>query len=137
MGKMVILVRNGTYESFTTASMLASGAAAVDIDIFIFAMESAVLYLSNDEYKNPPKFHADIGNYKQKMMEAANNGVITPWYELISDLKEFTEMNIVVCSMAADALGLKKENFPDFVDSIAGVATYAAEAEGADIFITL
>lgn len=135
--RMIILIKHGNYANFMAASILAGGAAASDMELTVFVMEDAVYYLKNDMYMAPPKFESKFPEFVEKMEAAANSPMVTPWYDLIRELKEFSEIKFIVCSMISDALGLTKADFPDFVDEIAGVASFAAVAAGAEIILTL
>jgi len=52
------------------------------------------------------------------------------------DLKKMGKVRIVACSLVADMLGLKKDDFdPTLVDDVAGVATFLAEAATSDVVL--
>jgi len=55
------------------------------------------------------------------------------WVDMIKQAKAMGA-KVYVCSMMAQAMGLKKEDFnPELVDDIVGVTTFLQEAEGGQI----
>ncbi len=120
-----------------TAAMIASGAVVSDIEVKIFAMEGAVFALKKDVYKTITGFDSPFPEYNEKMSKARDEGKLQPWYDLINDLKDLGELTFTVCALVTDLLELELEDFADVVDDITGVASYAADAAEADIFLTV
>jgi len=58
------------------------------------------------------------------------------WYSMLREAKKMGKVRIVACSLVADMLGLKKDDFdPTLVDDVAGVATFLAEAATSDVVL--
>jgi len=58
------------------------------------------------------------------------------WYSMLREAKKVGKVRIVACSLVADMLGLKKDDFdPTLVDDVAGVATFLAEAATSDVVL--
>ena len=137
MTTMLILIRDGSYQNFATMSMVAAGAVSSDIEVKVFAMEDAVYALKKDQIDKNIKFEKPYPEYNSVLQEAVDSGKSQKWWELVNDLKELGDIEITVCALVTDLLGLEKEDFADVVDDIQGVAKFAGDAEEADIFITL
>jgi len=58
------------------------------------------------------------------------------WYSMLREAKKMGKVRIVACSLVADMVGLKKDDFdPTLVDDVAGVATFLAEAATSDVVL--
>ncbi len=137
MTTMLILLKDGSYQSFATMAMIATGAVTSDIEVKVFAMEDAVFALRKDQIDKHIKFEKPYPEYNAALQDAIDTGKTQKWWELFNDLKDLGEVELTVCALVADLLGLELEDFADVVDDIQGVAKFAGDAEEADIFITI
>jgi peroxiredoxin family protein len=134
---MTILIKNGTYNDFMTLALIASGAVAIDMPVRIFAMNDAVWGLKKENVGHDTIVVSHNNDYAHKLSDALNGGKVIPWWDLLSDLKDFGELKITVCALVADILELKKEDFHELVDDIAGVANFASDVEEAHNVVTI
>jgi len=55
---------------------------------------------------------------------------------MLREAKKMGKVRIVACSLVADMVGLKKDDFdPTLVDDVAGGATFLAEAATSDVVL--
>ncbi len=137
MTKVVILVTKGDWGNMTVMSLVASGAIANDLDTSIFFMEDSVWALRKEQIGKDTELHSHFPEVVQKFTAAQNAGKLTPWWELLPDLKDLGEVNIIACAQALDVMELTKEDLADFVDDIAGVTTFMELVQNADKVISL
>lgn len=138
MTVLTILIRKGTYIDFMTLSLITSGAVATDMEVRIFAMNDAVWALKKENVGKDTVIPSLFPNYSDKVSSALNEGKLTPWWELLADLKELGDVTITVCALIADIVGLKREEeFHELVDEIAGVANFAADIEDSDFVLSI
>jgi len=126
---LTMLIKNGTYNDFMTLALIASGAIASDMEVRIFAMNDAVWALRKDMVGQDTIVSSHIPEYADKLSSALNEGKVIPWWELLTDLKEFGDLTITACALVADVVDLEKDDFHDLVDEIAGVANFAADVD--------
>lgn len=137
MSSVAILVTSGTYANMTTMSLIASGAIANDMETTIFFMEDAVWAIRKDILGNDTSFHSTFPEVTEKYAAAQQAGKLTPWWELLSDLKELGELKTFACAQALDVLGLVQSDLADFVDDIAGVTMFLEIVDQADKVISI
>lgn len=137
MTKMVMLVKSGNYTDFMTATMIASGAIANDMEVEIFFMNDAVWALKKENYMNNTTVHSNFLEFAHTIADSLNEGKIKPWWELMADLKEFGDIKLTVCALVAELGNLHKEDFMDLIDDLAGVAYFTGQAEDADVVLTI
>jgi peroxiredoxin family protein len=137
MTVLSILVKNGTYNDFMTLSLIASGAVASDMEVRIFAMNDAVWALRKDVVGTDTTVHSHFPSFMGEITKSVSEGKIIPWWELLADLKEMGEMTITACALVADVAMIKKEDFHELVDEIAGVANFAADVDDSDFVLSI
>ena len=134
---MSILVKSGTYNDFMTAALIASGAIASDFEVRMFCMNDAVWGLRKDVVGKDTLIQSHLPAYSEKLSDSLNEGKVVPWWDLLAQLKEFGDITITVCALVADVLELKKEDFHELVDEVAGVASFAADVDDSDSVVTV
>jgi len=129
--KLAIIAHGGTIDRLYPVFILASAAAAMDMETHVYftfwglqmlakgAMEKAVM---PSDYKHLEK------QVKEKLREMKYP---TP-YEMLKRLKATGLLKIYACSPTMELLGIKKEDLIPEVDQIAGAATFLDLASKAD-----
>ena len=137
MTSMAILIKNGSYNDFMTLSLIASGAIASDMEVKIFAMNDAVWALQRDRVGKDLQVKSNFPEFTDVLTQSMSEGKVTPWWDLLADLKELGDLTITVCALIADVAKLEENNFHDLVDDIAGVANFALDVDESDFVIAL
>ena len=137
MVRINILLKSGTEGAYHAAGMMAVGAASVDTPVRIFIMDDALAGLLRTL-----KGERMPSGYRYKEMEEAvekaeSSGKFMSWEQLFESAKELGETEIIVCGLAADLLGVKEDDLPEYVDGISGVADFVGGMEDDDIVIAL
>ena len=135
--RIAILMKSGTLADFTTLSMIVSGFVASDFEVKIFCMGDAVYAMKKDQVGTDVMFTSNYPEFADNLTDALNARKVTPWWELMADLKDLGEVEIQVCALVADVVHLEKEDFHELVDGIAGVANFAADVDDADFALTI
>jgi peroxiredoxin family protein len=130
--KLAIIVQGGTLDKLYCVFILASTAAAMDMELHLYftfwglnmlvkgAMEKAGLPAT---YK-----HLE----EQMKRNLARMKYPTP-YEMLKRLKQSGMLKIYACSPSMEMFGIKREDLIPEVDEIAGAATFLEVAAQADI----
>jgi peroxiredoxin family protein len=133
-GKLSIFLISPTYEKLLSTAVIVQGAVAQDMEVFIFASFAQVAF-KKDEVERFSKLGKDYEEYKDVAMRYLASKKVS-WYSMLRDAKKMGKVRVVACSLVADMLGLKKEDFdPTLVDEVAGVATFVEEASNSDFVL--
>ncbi|MBO8141233.1 MAG: DsrE/DsrF/DrsH-like family protein [Firmicutes bacterium] len=133
--RMSIILFSGTVDKLTAASILATGGAAMDMQVNIFLTFWGLLALKKGAWKDPnqQKISGEFAEYAPMVMEAFRKKNVKPWIEMLREAREVGEVNVYACGMTMDLLGLSLEDLEDIVDGVQGVAGFVAEARESDI----
>ncbi len=131
VARLSIIVFSGTEDKLIPLGVISQAAAALGYEVKIFATGWALLRL----LKRPaeptwPKEFESMVPALAKGMQAAN---VPSWVEMLKQAKSMGA-KVYACSMMAQVMGLKKEDFdPALVDDVVGVTTFLTEAEGGQV----
>ena len=131
--KLSIVVISGTLDKLMAASIIAAGAANMDVEVQMFFSFWAILAAKKDFAEKNDKIAAEFSEFKGAMFEAFKKFNMKPWYELLKEAKETGKLKIYACSMAMYLFGIKKEELLDSFDDVVGVGSFIAESEDKDI----
>jgi len=130
--RLAIIAHGGTIDRIYPVFILASAAAAMDMETHVYftfwglnmlkkgAMEKAEL---------PATYKHMEGQLKKKLGEMKYP---TP-YEMLKRLKATGMLKIYACSPTMEMFGIKKEDLIPEVDEIAGAASFLDVASTADV----
>ncbi|MBA4603633.1 DsrE/DsrF/DrsH-like family protein [Thermoactinomyces mirandus] len=151
--KSTLIVFSGDLDKAIASFIIATGAAAMGKQVTMFFTFWGISLLRKENYhgtgkksflekmfgwmlpKGPDKLglskmnFGGLGAWMMKYIMKKKN--IATLQELMETAKEM-DVKLVVCSMSMDVLGIKKEELIDGLE-YAGVATYLAEADDANI----
>jgi len=135
--KMSIILYSGTVDRLTAAAILATGGAAMDMQVNIFLTFWGLLALKKGAWQDPQqqKISAEFAEYAPMIMEAVQANKVKPWIQLLREAREIGEVNVYACGMTMDLFGLTLDDMEDIVTDVQGVAGFVAEAR--DSAITL
>jgi len=129
--KLVILAHGGTVDRLYPVLILASAAAAMDMETHIYftfwglqmlvkgAMQKAGLPATYKHLEEPLKKKLDEMGYPKP-------------YEMLKRLKATGMVKIYACSPTMEMFGIKKEDLIPDVDQVAGAATFLDLASKAE-----
>src|SRR3989304_3082001 len=137
MGKLALLITSGNFEKLNTAALLASGAIANEHKVLVFFMNDSVWSIQKGVYERNRAMYSIFPDVIRKVEAADKSGKLQVWYKLFPELKELGEIKIIACGLMTDIFGLEKKDLVDFVDDIAGVAYFTAEAMESDQVMTI
>lgn len=133
-GKVSIFLISPTYEKLLSAAVIAQGAVAEGMEVFIFLSFAQVAF-RRGEVERFSKLGKDYEEYRDAAMKYLSQRNVS-WHSMLRDAKREGKVRVVACSLVADMLGLKKEDFdPGLVDDVAGVATFLSEAASSDVIL--
>ena len=131
--KMSMVLFSGTVDKLMAASVIASGAVAMDMDVDIFATFYGLNSLRKEVVGTNMKFSKDFEEMSGTMIQLMQQKHMPSWYETLMKAKQTGNVKIHACTMTADLIGLKKEDFDPIVDDMCAVGTYIENAKTADV----
>ncbi|HMF31849.1 MAG TPA: DsrE/DsrF/DrsH-like family protein [Candidatus Lokiarchaeia archaeon] len=138
MKKLSFIVTSKSFEKFMMMTILGTTGAAMDIQMnFFFTFWG--LYLLKKKFQAKvegmpfPMKGMATGMFKKKMKAF---GIADPW-AMIRDAVQEGKIKLYPCSMTMDMMGMKKEDFWDFVEEPCGAAAFLEIADGSDSILVL
>ncbi len=126
--KVALLVFSGTTDRLLPAGIIASGAAAMGMDVEMFFTFWG-LNASRKENLGSSSFS---GDYDHRELERRLSGY-PQWHQLIREAKRAGNVKVHACAMTFDMMGMKMEDLADFFDDVIGVGEFLERAKDANI----
>jgi len=110
--------------------ILASGAAASGYEVNLFFTFWGLNSITKKSLEQMQPIDKNYEQFGSVMMQRMQEMKFPSWVQLIQQAKEVGEVKVIACSTTMEFFGIKKEDLADFVDDVAGVATFLDRAEG-------
>lgn len=131
--RMSIVLFSGTVDKLMAASILATGAAAMGMDVELFLTTWGVFAFRKDDYKTNTRVSADFADYASVMREQMQAKKAPSWMDNLLGAREIGNVHIAVCSMTMDLYGLTLANLEPIVDEITGIASFVERARTSEV----
>lgn len=131
--RMSLVVFSGTVDKLMAASIMATGGAAMGMDVEVFLTFWGLEAFRKDAYKTNQKVSADFQEYAPVMMELMQAKKVPTWMDNLTGAKEIGNVKISACSMTMELFGLKLGDMEPIVDEVTGVAAFTERARESKI----
>lgn len=131
--RMSLVLFSGTVDKLMAASILATGAAAMGMEVDIFLTTWGIDAFRKGAYKTNTRVSKDFGDYGPVMLEMMQAKKASTWMENLLGAKEIGNVKISACSMTMELFNLKLEDLEPIVDEVTGVATFIERARQSQI----
>jgi peroxiredoxin family protein len=131
--RMSIVLFSGTVDKLLAASILATGAAAMDMDVEIFLTTWGIEAFRKGAYKTNTRVSRDFEEYGSVMRELMAAKKAPSWWENLQGAKEIGDVHIAACSMTMELFGLTLNDLEPVVDEVTGVATFMERARDSKV----
>jgi peroxiredoxin family protein len=134
--KLAIALFSGTLDRLYSATLLASGAAAMgkQVDLFLTFWGLAAFRKGQDKMGFPVS--SDYGQEGARLGRQIADKQVPPWFETLAAAREIGDIRIHACPMSMDVMDISKDDLEDVVDDVIGVASFVELAgEGQVLFI--
>jgi peroxiredoxin family protein len=131
--RMSIIVFSGTVDKLMAASILATGGAAMGLEVELFLTTWGLEAFRKGHYKTNRKVSKDFEEYGPVMMEQMMVKKVPSWMENLIGAKEVGDVKIFACSMTMELFDMKLEDLEPIVDEVTGVATFVERAKDGKI----
>lgn len=127
--RMSLIVFSGTVDKLMAASILATGGAAMGLEVEVFLTTWGLEAFRKDGYKTNMKVSKDFEEYGPVMMEQMMAKKVPSWMENFKNAMEVGEVKIYACSMTMELLDIKLADLEPIVADVTGVATFVERAK--------
>ena len=126
--RMSLIVFSGTVDKLMAASILATGGAAMGLEVEVFLTTWGLEAFRKDSYKTNMKVTKDFEEYGPVMMEQMMAKKVPSWMENFKNAMEVGEVKIYACSMTLELFDMKLADLEPIVTDVTGVATFVERA---------
>jgi Uncharacterized conserved protein len=126
--RMSLIVFSGTVDKLMAASILATGAAAMGMEVDLFLTTWGLEAFRKGSYLSNTKVSKDFEEYQPIMLEQMRAKQAPSWMENLLSAREVGDVKIYACSMTMELFGIKREDLEPIVDDVTGVATFVEQA---------
>ncbi|HEX8733537.1 MAG TPA: DsrE/DsrF/DrsH-like family protein [Ktedonobacterales bacterium] len=127
--RMSLVVFSGTVDKLMAASILATGAAAMGLEVELFLTTWGMMAFRKGDYKTNTRVSKDFEEYGPVMMEAMQAKKAPSWMDNLLGAKEVGDVKIYACSMTMELFGLHLSDLEPIVDDVTGVAAFVERAK--------
>jgi len=131
--RMSIVLFSGTVDKLLAASILATGAAAMDMEVDLFLTTWGIEAFRKGAYKTNTRVSRDFEEYGSVMRELMAAKKAPTWWENLQGAKEIGDVHIAACSMTMELFGLTLNDLEPVVDEVTGVASFMERARGSKV----
>jgi peroxiredoxin family protein len=131
--RMSIVLFSGTVDKLLAASILATGAAAMDMEVDLFLTTWGIEAFRKGAYKTNTRVSRDFEEYGSVMRELMAAKKAPTWWENLQGAKEIGDVHIAACSMTMELFGLTLNDLEPVVDEVTGVATFMERARDSKV----
>jgi peroxiredoxin family protein len=130
---MSLVVFSGTADKLTAVATLATGAAAMGMEVELFLTFWGLEAFRKGARERPPRITAEFADYGPVMMELMQAKHVPHWLDTIRNAREIGDVKLYACSATMELFGMKLDDLEDVVDEVTGVATFVDRAREAEI----
>lgn len=131
--RMSLVVFSGTSDRLTAAATLATGAAAMGMEVELFFTYWGLETIKKGAKTRPPRITAEFADYGPVMMELMQEKKVPHWLDMLHDARDVGDVKVYACSATMELFGMTLDDLEDIVDEVTGVATFVDRAKDAKI----
>jgi len=131
--RMALVVFSGTADKLTAVATLATGAAAMGMEVELFLTFWGLEAFRKGAKERPPRITAEFEDYGPVMLELMQVKRVPHWLDTLRNAREIGNVKVFACSATMELFDMKLEDLEDLVDEITGVATFIDRAKDAKI----
>lgn len=126
--RLAIVLFSGTIDKLMSASIMATGAAAMGMDVEIFLTNWGALAFRKGDHTTNKRVSADYADFQSLLLEQMAAKNVTSWMENLEGAKEIGNVHIAACSHTMTLFDLQLEDLESIVDEVTGVAAFIERA---------
>jgi peroxiredoxin family protein len=127
--RMSLIVFSGTVDKLMAASILATGAAAMGMEVEVFLTTWGLEAFRKGNYQVNTRISKEYEDYGPLMMQQMMAKKVPSWMDNLKGAKEIGEVKVYACSMTMELFDMKLDDLEPIVDDVTGVATFVERAK--------
>jgi peroxiredoxin family protein len=131
--RMSLIVFSGTVDKLMAASILASGGAAMGMEVEIFLTNWGLAAFRKGDHKENVRITKEYEDFGPLMMQQMQAKKVPTWMENLKAAKEVGDVKVLACSMTLELFGWTREDLEPIVEDVTGVATFVERAKDSKI----
>lgn len=131
--KISIILFSGTMDKLYPVAILASGAAALGMDVEIFLTFWGLNAFRRDMVNSNTKISKDFEEMASTMVTIFKEKNVPHWLDMLKQAKDVGNVKVYACAMTYDLFGMKKEDLVDVIDDVVGVGEFLSRAKESQI----
>ena len=131
--RMSLVVFSGTANKLTAVATLATGAAAMGLEVDLFLTFWGLEAFKKNAYANVPLVSAEFAELGPMMREVMQAKRVPSWLDTLRGAREIGAVNVYACSATMELFGHKLEDLEDVVDEVTGAASFIDRAKDSKI----
>lgn len=131
--RMSLIVFSGTVDKLMAASILATGGAAMGLEVEVFLTNWGLAAFRKGDYKENLRISKEYEDFGPLMMQQMQAKKVPSWMENFQGAREVGDVKILACSMTLELFGWTKEDLEPIVEDVTGVATFVERAKDSKI----
>ncbi len=135
--RMSLIVFSGTVDKLLAASILASGAAMMGMEVELFLTNWGLMAFRQGDYRENMRVSADFADYGPMLVQNLRGPNAPSWMNNLRQAKDIGDVKIFACGMTMEMFGLTKDALEPIVDEVVGVAGFVERAKDSKIALFL
>lgn len=131
--RMSLIVFSGTVDKLMAASILATGGAAMGLEVEIFLTNWGLAAFRKGDHKENTRISKEYEDFGPLMMQQMQAKNVPSWMENLKAAKEVGDVKVLACSMTLELFGWTKADLEPIVEDVTGVATFVDRAKDSRI----
>lgn len=131
--KMAIVLFSGTVDKLMAAATLATGGAAMGLEVDIFLTFWGLQAFRQDQLRSNMRFSADFAEFAEPAMQAMQAKNVPHWADVLAQAKEVGDVHVLACGLTMDLFGWKLSDLDPMVEDITGVASFVELASNSKV----
>ncbi len=127
--RMSIVCFSGTVDKLLAVSTLATGGAAMGLEVELFLTFWGLEAFRKGAYQTNDRISADFEDHKVPMMQAMQEKKVPNWLDTLRGAAEIGDVKVYACGMTMDLFGWKLDDLEDLVSDVIGVASFVERAK--------
>jgi len=131
--RMSLVVFSGTADKLTAVATLATGAAAMGLEVDLFLTFWGLEAFKKNANGNVPLVSAEFAELGPMMREVMQAKRVPSWLDTLRGAREIGAVKVYACSATMELFGHKLEDLEDIVDEVTGAASFIDRAKDSKI----
>ena len=131
--RMSLVVFSGTADKLTAVATLATGAAAMGLEVDLFLTFWGLEAFKKNADGNVPLVSAEFAELGPMMREVMQAKHVPSWLDTLRGAREIGAVKVYACSATMELFGHKLEDLEDIVDEVTGAASFIDRAKDSKI----